>query len=134
MDLDNGNSFFTRRFARGLLLVGFHRDETSAKWMKATIEWAIRELDSLLRRGPAGFIPPPDCLPQPVAQRRRRALGRQRARRAPRPRHDDRTHLGLEEATPAGRPVEWRPDGEANIVARARVAGLHHRYEWHAAA
>jgi transposase InsO family protein len=48
--------------------------------------------------------------------------------------HDDRTHLGLEKATPAGRPVEQRPDGEANIVAQARVGGLHHRYEWHAAA
>ena len=48
--------------------------------------------------------------------------------------HDDRTHLGLEKATPAGRPVERRPDGEANIVARARVGGLHQRYECHAAA
>jgi Integrase core domain len=33
--------------------------------------------------------------------------------------HDDRTHLGLEKATPAGRPVERRPYGEADIVAIA---------------
>jgi hypothetical protein len=46
----------------------------------------------------------------------------------------DRTHLGLEKATPAGRQVERRPDGEAHIVARARVGGLHRRYEWQAAA
>ncbi len=49
--------------------------------------------------------------------------------------HDDRTHLGLGKATPSGRPVEHRPDGrEANAVARLRVGGLHHRYEWRAAA
>jgi putative transposase len=48
--------------------------------------------------------------------------------------HDERTHLGLGKATPAGRPVEHRPDGEANVVARPRIGGLHHRYEWRAAA
>ena len=48
--------------------------------------------------------------------------------------HDDRTHLGLGKATPGGRPVERRPRGEAVVVARPRVGGLHHRYEWRAAA
>ena len=48
--------------------------------------------------------------------------------------HDDRTHLGLGKATPAERPVEPRPDGEAEVVALQRVGRLHHRYEWCAAA
>jgi len=43
--------------------------------------------------------------------------------------HDDRTHLGLGKATPAERPVDRRPDGEAEVVALPRVGGLHHRYE-----
>ena len=43
--------------------------------------------------------------------------------------HDDRTHRGLGKATPAERPVDRRPDGEAEVVALPRVGGLHHRYE-----
>jgi hypothetical protein len=30
--------------------------------------------------------------------------------------------------------VERRLDGEASVVARLRIGGLHHRYEWRAAA
>ena len=43
--------------------------------------------------------------------------------------HGDRTHLGLEKETPAGRTRStlWRPD--AAVVARPRLGGLHHRYE-----
>jgi putative transposase len=48
--------------------------------------------------------------------------------------HDDRTHLGLGNATPTGRPVTRRRDGGAEVVALSRVGGLHHRYEWRAAA
>ena len=48
--------------------------------------------------------------------------------------HGDRTHLGLGKATPTARLVERRPDGEAEVVALPRVGGLHHRYEWRAAA
>jgi transposase InsO family protein len=48
--------------------------------------------------------------------------------------HHDRTHLGLGKATPTMRPAERRPDGDAEIISRVRVGGLHHRYEWRAAA
>ena len=48
--------------------------------------------------------------------------------------HDDRTHLGLGKATPAGRPVTRRRDGGAEVVALPRLGGLHHRYNWRAAA
>jgi hypothetical protein len=48
--------------------------------------------------------------------------------------HDDRTHLGLGKVTPAKPLVEHGLDGGANVVARSRVGGLHHRYEWRAAA
>jgi transposase InsO family protein len=48
--------------------------------------------------------------------------------------HDDRTHIGLEKATPAGRPTEARPTGTGEILALPRVGGLHHRYTWSAAA
>ena len=48
--------------------------------------------------------------------------------------HDDRTHIGLEKATPAGRPTEARPTGAGEILALPRVGGLHHRYAWSAAA
>jgi transposase InsO family protein len=40
--------------------------------------------------------------------------------------HDDRTHLGLHKETPNGR-VPTVPAGR--IVSRARVGGLHHRYD-----
>jgi hypothetical protein len=48
--------------------------------------------------------------------------------------HDDRTHLGLAKATPAGRPRQTRPVGDAELTALPRLGGLHHRYEWRAAA
>ncbi|MEO6025906.1 MAG: integrase core domain-containing protein [Candidatus Binatia bacterium] len=48
--------------------------------------------------------------------------------------HEDRTHLGLEKGTAAERPVTRRPEGDARVVALPRVGGLHHRYEWRAAA
>jgi hypothetical protein len=47
--------------------------------------------------------------------------------------HDGRTHLGLEKDTPAGRPVESKPDG-AKLESVPRIGGLHHRYVWKAAA
>jgi hypothetical protein len=48
--------------------------------------------------------------------------------------HDDRTHLGLDKATPASRSVAQCPAAEAAVVALPRVGGLHHRYEWRVAA
>jgi transposase InsO family protein len=48
--------------------------------------------------------------------------------------HDDRTHIGLEKATPGGRPTEARPTGAGEILALPRVGGLHHRYTSSAAA
>jgi transposase InsO family protein len=48
--------------------------------------------------------------------------------------HTDRTHLGLDKDTPAGRPVTPRPSPNARVVALPRVGGLHHRYEWRDAA
>jgi putative transposase len=48
--------------------------------------------------------------------------------------HNDRTHLGLAKATPAGRPRQARPVGDAEIIALPRRGGLHHRYEWRVSA
>jgi len=48
--------------------------------------------------------------------------------------HGDRTHLGLDKDTPAGRAVAPKPSPTANVVALPRVGGLHHRYEWRNAA
>jgi hypothetical protein len=48
--------------------------------------------------------------------------------------HEDRTHLGLGKATPSARVAQQRPDGAAQLVALPRIGGLHHRYEWRAAA
>ena len=48
--------------------------------------------------------------------------------------HDDRTHLGLAKATPASRPAQARPAGQAEVVGRPRLGGLHHRYVWRAVA
>ena len=48
--------------------------------------------------------------------------------------HDDRTHLGLDKATPSSRSGAQCPTGEAAVVALPRIGGLHHRYEWRAAA
>lgn len=47
---------------------------------------------------------------------------------------NDRTHLSLAKDTPAGRPVTPQPTAEASVVAVPRIGGLHHRYEWQAAA
>ena len=40
--------------------------------------------------------------------------------------HDDRTHLGLQKETPAGRVRSMSP---GPIVSRPRLGGLHHRYD-----
>lgn len=48
--------------------------------------------------------------------------------------HEDRTHIGLQKGTPAGRLVERRPKGTSEIQAMPRVGGLHHRYSWTEAA
>ena len=47
--------------------------------------------------------------------------------------HHDRTHLGLDKATPASRPRQTRPVGDAQVIALSRLGDLHHRYEWRAA-
>ena len=47
--------------------------------------------------------------------------------------HEDRTHLGLEKDTPAGRPVELKPEG-GRLESQSRIGGLHHRYVWKTAA
>jgi len=41
--------------------------------------------------------------------------------------------LGLDKETPSGRSVLEKP-GNAKVVAFPRLGGLHHRYEWEAAA
>ena len=48
--------------------------------------------------------------------------------------HDDRTHLGLAKGTPSGRQASPKPIGNSEVVALPRIGGLHHRYEWRAAA
>ena len=48
--------------------------------------------------------------------------------------HDDRTHLGLDKDTPAGRAIVSKPSPTANVVPLPRIGGLHHRYEWRNAA
>ena len=48
--------------------------------------------------------------------------------------HDDRTHLGLAKGTPSGRQAAPKPIGNSEVVALPRIGGLHHRYEWRAAA
>jgi len=48
--------------------------------------------------------------------------------------HADRTHDGLGKDTPEKRPVEGRPASPCRVVAIPRVGGLHHRYQWRAAA
>ena len=40
--------------------------------------------------------------------------------------HEDRTHLGLGKETPFGRP---HSDGSGLVLSRARLGGLHHRYD-----
>jgi len=41
--------------------------------------------------------------------------------------HDDRTHLGLDKQTPAGRA---RALEKVTVICQQRVGGLHHRYDW----
>ena len=48
--------------------------------------------------------------------------------------HDDRTHLGLAKGTPAMRTPRAKLPGDSEVVALPRIGGLHHRYEWRAAA
>jgi hypothetical protein len=43
--------------------------------------------------------------------------------------HDDRTHLALEKATPAGRVVAMDTDSSSKVVSMPRLGGLHHRYD-----
>ncbi len=40
--------------------------------------------------------------------------------------HEDRTHLGLEKQTPAGRA---RSQGNRPVICQQRLGGLHHRYD-----
>jgi transposase InsO family protein len=40
--------------------------------------------------------------------------------------HEDRTHLGLEKQTPAGRA---RSLGNCQVICQQRLGGLHHRYD-----
>ena len=42
--------------------------------------------------------------------------------------HDDRTHLGLEKDTPAGREPAARIKTDCKVVSMPRLGGLHHRY------
>jgi hypothetical protein len=48
--------------------------------------------------------------------------------------YQDRNHLGLRKDAPRGRLVEPKPVGSAKMIARRRVGGLHHRYDWEQAA
>jgi hypothetical protein len=43
--------------------------------------------------------------------------------------HEDRIHFGFDKDTPAGRPIDSKPEG-AELESMARVGGLHHRYVW----
>jgi putative transposase len=42
--------------------------------------------------------------------------------------HEDRTHLGLEKDTPAGRPIAVCSGAESEIQSLPRLGWLHHRY------
>jgi hypothetical protein len=43
--------------------------------------------------------------------------------------HEDRTHLGLNKETPGHRPVAIRT-GDCRVIAKPRLGGLHHRYDF----
>jgi hypothetical protein len=43
--------------------------------------------------------------------------------------HDDRTHLGLDKQTPAGRAVAEDADESCRVLSFTRLGGLHHRYD-----
>jgi putative transposase len=44
--------------------------------------------------------------------------------------HDDRTHLGLDKQTPAGREATGSPTKNARVISISRLDGLHHRYQF----
>ena len=46
--------------------------------------------------------------------------------------HEDRTHLGLDKQTPAGREAAKGESTSSNVICIPRLGGLHHRYD-HAA-
>ena len=48
--------------------------------------------------------------------------------------HDDRIHDALQKDTPNRRPIQPKPASHANVISEARLGGLHHRYNWRAAA
>jgi len=48
--------------------------------------------------------------------------------------HQDRTHVGLNNNTPAERAIESRCSSQSQIVSTSRFGGLHHRYRWSKAA
>ena len=43
--------------------------------------------------------------------------------------HDDRTHLGLDKETPAGREPAKGESTSSNVICMSRLGGLHHRYD-----
>ena len=43
--------------------------------------------------------------------------------------HEDRTHLGLDKQTPAGREAATTSDTRCGVVSTPRLGGLHHRYD-----
>jgi hypothetical protein len=42
--------------------------------------------------------------------------------------HDDRTHLGLDKETPAGREAREGAKTSSKVVSMPRLGGLHYRY------
>ena len=48
--------------------------------------------------------------------------------------HEDRPHLSLCKQPPDPRPTNARASPDDRVVAFPRLGGLHHRYEWKAAA
>lgn len=43
--------------------------------------------------------------------------------------HDDRTHMGLDKQTPAGREAGMGESTSRNVICMPRLGGLHHRYD-----
>ena len=43
--------------------------------------------------------------------------------------HEDRTHLGLNRQTPAGREAAVGANASGKVVSMPRLGGLHHRYD-----
>jgi putative transposase len=60
----------------------------------------------------------------PLNERHLRRLGREYLAYY----HQDRTHIGLDKRTPAGRPIQMPPIGTSLILSEPRLGGLHHRY------